>query len=207
MKVSIRQVLVAMASRWPLKSLQAETARRGHGDSQMCYHVCSFIAKSFTIASELILPTDLVRQINTSVPFRAQYYYPLWGSIFYQPDYSIFKVSSGSFWSNTHCVIVSLCHLWKAGSSFPREGGAEVGCIRGMWSCILISIQGYSNVRTLSGPQRAGQQPRGQDHLLTHWWHHWESRFFLGLCLCISRMGIRIIPIYSWLPFPLSQSC
>lgn len=161
MKASIRQVMVAMASRWPLKSLQAESARRGQGGSQMCNHLCSFSAKFFTIASELILPTDLMRQVNTSIPFRAQYYYPLQGSIFYQPDYSIFKVSSVSFWSNTHCVIVSLCHLWNAGSGFPREGGAEVGCIRGMWGCSLISIQGYSNVRALSDKCWAATQRPG----------------------------------------------
>lgn len=77
MKVSIRQALITIASRWPLKSLQGESSQKEQGDSQTCYHLCSFIAKFFTIANELILPTGLARQINTVIPFRAQYYYPL----------------------------------------------------------------------------------------------------------------------------------
>lgn len=55
------------------ESLQGEPARRGQGDSQRYYHLCSFMSKFFTISSELILPAGLMRQINTVIPFRAQY--------------------------------------------------------------------------------------------------------------------------------------
>lgn len=69
--------LGCLGFRRPLKSLQGESAQRGQEDSQTYHHLCSFIAKFFAIASELILPTGLMRQINTIIPFRAQYYYPL----------------------------------------------------------------------------------------------------------------------------------
>lgn len=78
---SIRLTVVAMAFRQPFNPLQEESSQRGWGESQMCYHLCSFMAKSSTNASELILPTDLGRQINTIILVSAWYYCPLSGSL------------------------------------------------------------------------------------------------------------------------------
>lgn len=82
MTVSIRQAQVAIAS-YDCLNHSRELFQREQGDSQMCYHLCSFIAKFFPIASgrKLILPTGLIGrsillsllELNIIIHFRAHY--------------------------------------------------------------------------------------------------------------------------------------
>lgn len=139
---SIRLSSVAMASRQPFNPLQAESSQRGWGESQMCYHLCSSVVKISTIASELILPTGLGRQINTIIPFSARHLLPTFRIIIYQPISPSLKSHQCLIGAIAHFVVVTLCYPWDTKTALRRasEARTRVGDVRNAGRLNMVRI-------------------------------------------------------------------
>lgn len=128
---STRLIMVAMTSRRPFNPLQEESSQRGRGESQMCYHLCSFRWKSSAIASELILPTGLAGRSILSAPLVCSVI-PHFQARHLPASYSVFKVPSVSCCSSAHFVVVTLCYPGNTKTVQTRssEARTQVGDIR-----------------------------------------------------------------------------
>lgn len=128
---STRLILVAMTARWPFNPLQEESSQRGRGESQMCYHLCSFTGKISAIASELILPTGLAGRSILSAPLVCSVI-PHFQARYLPASYSFFKDLSVPCCSNARFVVVTLCYPenTKTVQTKSSEVRTQVGDIR-----------------------------------------------------------------------------
>lgn len=146
---SSRLILVAMTSRRPFNPLQEESSQRGRGESQMCYHLCSFTEKISAIASELILPKGLAARSILSAPL-VYSVIPHVQARYLPASHSVFKVLSVPCCSNARFVVVTLCYPGntKTVQTKSSEVRTQVGDIRntGRLNNIRIkeSMQGAS---------------------------------------------------------------